>query len=72
MVTMAMSRPWPPMRARRGRLRMGSLGSRGFWSSRPFRAGSMPMAMAGRESVSRLMNSRCTGWKGTGRASREA
>ena len=33
MVTMAISRPWPPMRARRGRVRMGSLGSRGFWFS---------------------------------------
>ena len=31
----------------------------------------MPMAMAGSESVSRLMNKRCTGAKGIGRARRD-
>ena len=53
-----MRRPYTPMRPMRDRLRMGSLGSRGFWESRSPVAGSTPMAMAGRESVSRLINSR--------------
>ena len=35
------------------------------WFKRSRSAGSIPMAMAGRESVSRLINSRCTGANGT-------
>ncbi len=38
--------------------RIPSFGSLGFLSSRPCSAGSIPIAIAGRESVSRLMNSR--------------
>ena len=48
-----------------------SFGFLGFWLSRSSRAGSMPMAMAGSESVSRLINSRCTGWNGTARPNSE-
>ena len=72
MVAAAMTAPKARMRSIRLLLRMGSLGLRGFWSSRPLRAGSTPTAMAGRESVSRLMNSRWTGAKGMGRPSTEA
>ena len=49
-------------------VRIPCLGSLGGWERRFRSAGSIPMASAGRESVSRLMNSRCTGAKGTGRA----
>ena len=52
-------------------LMIGSFGSRGFWLSRSLRGGSMPMAIAGSESVNRLINSRCTGWNGTGSANKE-
>ena len=46
----------------------GGFGSLGGWFKRSRSAGSIPMAMAGRESVSRLINSRCTGAKGNGSA----
>ena len=72
MVAAPMSAPWPPMAPSRPRSSRGCLGSRGGWSSRSSPAGSMPMAMAGRLSVSRLMNSRCTAWKGTGSPASEA
>ena len=42
-------------------------GSRGFSSSSESSTGSIPIAIAGSESVSRLMNRSCTGAKGTGR-----
>ena len=44
----------------------------GFSSITDARWGSSPRAIAGRLSVSRLINSRWTGAKGTGRLSREA
>ena len=47
-------------------VRIPSRGFLGFSFRRSSSAGSMPIARAGRESVSRLMNSRCTGVKGTG------
>ena len=53
------------------RVSMPSLGFLGGSFNSPSSGGSMPMAMAGRESVSRLINSRCTGAKGMGRALRE-
>jgi len=48
-----------------------SLGFLGGSFNRPSSGGSMPIAMAGRESVIRLMNSRWTGAKGSGSASRD-
>ena len=44
------------------------LGSLGLFLSRFLSDGSMPMASAGSESVSRFINSRCTGSKGVGNA----
>ena len=71
MVNTAISAPCTPMSVRKSLVRIPSLGSLGGCSKSPGSAGSMPMAMAGRESVSRLMNSRCTGAKGTGSPMRE-
>ena len=53
-------------------VRMPSLRGRGLSCMTRSLWGSSPRAMAGRESVSRLINSRWTAAKGTGRAIREA
>lgn len=47
------------------------LGIPGLLFEQAVPGGSIPRAIAGRLSVRRLINSRCTGAKGTGRASRE-
>ena len=72
MVAAAMTRPSRPTLARKGLVRMPSLRGRGFSRITLSVWGSRPRAMAGRESVRRLMNSRWTAAKGTGRASSEA
>ena len=43
----------------------------GFSSNKLASCGSTPMAIAGRESVSRLINSKCTGANGTGSPKRD-
>ena len=72
MVAAAMTNPSSPTLRRKGLVRMPSLRGRGLSCITLSLWGSSPRAMAGRESVSRLMNSRCTAAKGTGRAIREA
>ena len=72
MVPTAMTSPSRPTLARKGLVRIPSFRGRGFSCITCSVWGSSPRAMAGRESVSRLINSRWTAAKGTGRASREA
>ena len=52
-------------------VKMPCFGLRGFCFNSPRSAGSIPMARAGRLSVSRLMNNRWTGANGTGSAIRK-
>ena len=61
-----------PTLQRKGFVRMPSFRGRGFSDMTSSVWGSKPRAMAGRESVSKLINSRCTAAKGTGSPSREA
>mgnify|MGYP006988510554 CR=1 FL=1 len=56
-----------PTLNRKGFVRIPSLRGRGFSCITASLWGSRPRAMAGRESVRRLINSRCTGRKGLGR-----
>ena len=58
MVQTAMMPPWVRMVSMKSFVRIPVFGFLGFSDSKSFSAGSMPMAMAGRESVSRLMNNR--------------
>lgn len=71
MVATAMRRPSESIFAIKSDVRIPFLGSLGFSDSSDGSAGSIPIASAGRESVSRLMNNRCTGANGTGRAAIE-
>ena len=68
MVAAPIRKPWNKIFPANGKERIPSFGSLGGWFKRSRSAGSIPMAMAGRESVSRLINSRCTGAKGNGSA----
>ena len=71
MTTAAINTPWAAIWIMKSFVISPSFGSLGFSFKRPSSAGSMPMARAGRESVRRLINSNCTGAKGTGKAIRE-
>ena len=72
MVARAITRPSSPTLVRKGFVRMPSFRGRGASRITASEWGSRPRAMAGRESVSRLMNSRCTAAKGTGSPAMEA
>ena len=72
MVTKAINIPWMPNCFIVAGVKMPSLGLRGFSFKISLVECSMPMAMAGKESVTRLMNNRCTGKKGSGNANKEA
>ena len=71
MVQTAMIPPWVRIVVMKSFVRMPVFGFLGASDNKSFSAGSMPIAMAGSESVSRLINSRCTGANGTGRAARD-
>ena len=68
MVPAAISKPCANRRMKKGSVRIRSCGFLGGCSSKPSSCGSMPIAMAGRESVRRLINSRWTGAKGIGKS----
>ena len=65
-VATAISAPSPRTFIIKSFVRIPVFGSLGFSCKSRLSAGSMPMASAGRESVRRLMNNRCTGAKGRG------
>ena len=65
-------RPSTPMLVRNGFVKMDSPMARGFSFITSGLCGSSPSAIAGRLSVRRLMNSRCTGANGTGRLASDA
>jgi len=71
MVAAAIRAPWTRISRIKDAVRMPSFGFLGGSFNRPSSGGSIPMAMAGRESVIRLINSRCTGLKGRGRDRRD-
>lgn len=71
-VAMAIRIPWIPSCFIVAGVRIPTDGSRGFSFSISLVLRSIPMAIAGRESVTRLINSRCTGKNGTCRDNREA
>ena len=71
-VMIQMLSPPIPICDRNDLVRMDSLAGRGLSFISSLLCGSSPSAMAGKLSVSRLMNSRCTGANGTGSANTEA
>ena len=71
MVAAAIRPPWTRISRIKDMVSMPSLGFLGGSFNSPSSGGSMPMAIAGRESVIRLMNSKCTGANGSGRAKSE-
>ena len=72
MVAPAIRVPCTRRRHRKEGVRIPSCGFRGGRSRSSSSCGSIPIAMAGSESVSRLINSRCTGANGIGNARTDA
>ncbi len=72
MTMVQIDNPSSPILIKKSFVKMDSFIGRGFSFITFFECGSNPRAIAGRLSVKRLINSRCTGAKGTGSAISEA
>ena len=71
-VVIPMQRPSVPIFVRKSFVRIDSFIGLGFSSITFFECGSSPRAIAGRLSVRRLINNRCTGANGTGSPAMDA